>query len=966
MSLSRPEAEEPRERGIESRSAAAFRLDDPAKAWLVEHGSVDVFLVPSRDGETVGARHHLLRVSQGGSLFGAERPASLSMQLLASPTPDTRLCEVSREQLRHAPAAGGEKARAVGLLDEWILDLSKAVAGDALPKVFGSLETGKETVCDQQRALLPRSGVVWVTLVEGTSRFLGDDELPLVSGALFPVAASAWIEAGENSKLLVTDTATSLEEGALWTGFDRYMAVVLDRAVRNVEQARKREAARIERRERSDQDRLDVALRQLASPLERESLVEEVGDDPWLLACRAVGREAGIDFKPHPDRQRATLHDPVSAIAIASGVRTRTVALKGEWWRQDVGPLVGRREADGAPVALLPASPRRYLLYDPVTGARIPVKGAVASSLEPFAWCFYRPFPARALTAQDLVRFGLKGCRGDLATMLVTGVGAGLLGTALPVVTGVVFDSIIPGADRRQLLVVTLLVMVAAVGTSMFQVVQSFALRRLEAKADASLQAAVWDRLLSLPVPFFRDYTTGDLAMRSLGISAMRQLVTNSVTASLLSGAFSVFGFALLFYYSWKLALLATGLTAVTVIATTLIGSFQVRYQRETMTVGGRLSGMLLQLVNGVSKLRVSGTEDRAFAAWAREFSRKKEIAVKVRTLSIGFSVFASVVPVLSAAAIFWASSVLLDSTSGQALSTGSFLAFNAVFVQFQFSALGLSSALVSLLALVPLYERARPILTALPERDRVRSDPGDLAGNIEVNHVNFRYRPDAPLVLRDVSMKIPAGRFVAIVGPSGGGKSTLFRMLMGFETPESGAIYFDHQDQAHLDVQALRQQVGVVLQSGRLLTDSIHRNIVGTAKLTMEDAWAAASMAGLEKDIQAMPMGMHTMIAEGGGGLSGGQRQRVMIARAIVKKPRILLFDEATSALDNETQSIVSRSLESLQATRIVIAHRLSTIVHADYIYVMEKGAVVQEGTYQELMRQEGPFADLARRQTV
>jgi NHLM bacteriocin system ABC transporter ATP-binding protein len=963
MSAPRGDAEE---HGVGSGNAATFRLGDGAKAWLVEHGSVDVFLVPSRDGETVGARHHLLRVSQGGALFGADRSASPSMELLASPTPDARVREVPREQLRHPAAVSGEKARAVGLLDAWIVDLSKAVAGDVLPKVFAALETGKETVCEHPLALLPRSGVVWVTLVEGVARFLGDDELPLVIGRRFPVAAAAWIEAGENSRLLVTDTAASLEEESLWAGFDGYMAVVLDRAVRNVGEAAKKEAARLERRGRSDQSRLDVALRQLSSPLEPESLVEEVGDDPWLLACRAVGREAGIDFKPHPDRQRAALHDPVNAIAAASGVRTRTVALKGDWWQQDVGPMVGRREAGGAPVALLPVSPRRYQMYDPVARSRIPVNAAVAASLEPFAWCFYRPFPARALTAGDLVRFGLNGSQRDLATVLMMGAGVGLLGMALPVVTGVVFDSIIPGADRSQLRVVTLLLIVAAVCGSIFQVVQSFALRRLETKMDARIQAAVWDRLLSLPVPFFRDYTSGDLAMRSLGISAMRRLVTDSVTSSLLSGASSVFGFALLFYYSWRLALLATGLTAVTVVAATLTGSFQVRYQRESMAVAGRLSGMLLQLVNGVSKLRVSATENRAFAKWAREFSRKKEIAFKTRTLSIGFSVFASVIPVLSAAAIFWASFRVLDQTGGNALSTGSFLAFLATFVQFQYSALALSSAFVSLLSVVPLYERALPILTTLPETSRAMTDPGELAGNIEVKHATFRYRPDAPLVLRDVSIKVPAGRFVAIVGPSGSGKSTLFRMLMGFETPESGAIYFDDQDQAHLDVQAMRQQVGVVLQSGRLLTDSIYRNIVGTAKLTMEDAWAAASMAGLEKDIQAMPMGMQTMIAEGGGGLSGGQRQRVMIARAIVKKPRILLFDEATSALDNETQAIVSQSLESLQATRIVIAHRLSTIVHADYIYVMEKGVVVQEGTYQELMRQEGPFADLARRQTV
>ena len=942
-----------------------FRMGNGAKAWLVEHGSVDLFLVSIRDGETVGARHHLLRVPQGAGLFSADRSASPSMELVASPTPDASLREVPRAQLSTPAVVSGEKARGVESLDAWILNLSKAVAGNVPPKVFGVLEAGQEHICEQRGALLPRSGVVWVTLAEGDARFLGDDELPLVIGRPFPVAASAWIEAQEKSRLLVTDTA-SLEQESLWAGFDGFMSLVLDRAVRNVGQAAKKEAARLERRGRSDQNRLDLALRVLSSPLEREALVEETGDDPWLLACRAVGRVAGIDFKPHPDRQRVSLRDPVSAIAAASAVRTRTVALKGDWWQQDAGPMVGRREADGAPVALLPVSPRRYQLYDPVTRSRIPVNATVASTLEQFAWCFYRPFPPRALTARDLVQFGLDGCRTDLATVLIMGAGVGLLGMALPVVTGVVFDSIIPGADRNQLRVVTLLLIVAAVCGSIFQVVQSFALRRLESRMDATIQAAVWDRLLSLPVPFFRDYTSGDLAMRSLGISAMRRLVTDSVTSSLLSGVSSVFGFGLLFYYSWRLALLATGLTAVTVLAATLTGSLQVRYQRESMAVAGHLSGMLLQLVNGVSKLRVSATENRAFAAWAREFSRKKEIAFKTRTISIGFSVFASVIPVLSAAAIFWASSRLLDQTGGNALSTGSFLAFLATFVQFQFSALALSAAFVSLLSVVPLYERALPILMALPESNRAMTDPGELAGNIEVKHVTFRYRPDAPLVVRDVSIKIPAGRFVALVGPSGSGKSTLFRMLMGFETPESGAIYFDDQDQSHLDVQAMRQQVGVVLQSGRLLTDSLYRNIVGNARLTMEDAWAAAVMAGLDKDIKAMPMGMHTMISEGGGGLSGGQRQRVMIARAIVKKPRILLFDEATSALDNETQAIVSQSLESLQATRIVIAHRLSTIVHADYIYVMEKGAVVQEGTYQELMQQEGPFADLARRQTA
>jgi NHLM bacteriocin system ABC transporter ATP-binding protein len=592
------------------------------------------------------------------------------------------------------------------------------------------------------------------------------------------------------------------------------------------------------------------------------------------------------------------------------------------------------------------------------------VDEAVAATIEPLAWCLYRPLPSRPLRAMDLVRFGLHGSERDLGMVVATGVAAGLLALSLPVVTGVVFDTVIPGADRSQLLVVTLLLVVAAVSGALFQLVQSFAMQRVESRMDASLQAAVWDRLLALPVPFFRGYSAGDLAMRSLGISEMRRMLTGSLLSTALAGLFSVFSFALLFYYSWQLALLATAVTLVMGLVTTWLGWLDVRYQREVSAASGRLSGMLLQFVNGISKLRVSASENRAFAAWADEFSARRRVSRQARLVNVALTVFTTVTPLAATALVFWATARLLET--GSSLTTGAFLAFNAAFAQFQMAALGLGNAAVTLVGAVPLYERARPILEAVPETDRAKGDPGELSGEIEVAHVSFRYRPDTPLVLRDLSLTIPAGAFVAIVGASGSGKSTLFRMLMGFERPESGAIYFDQQDQSHLNVEALRSQIGVVLQSGRLMTDTLFRNIVGTSNLTMEDAWAAAAMAGLEADVRAMPMGMHTVLSEGGGGLSGGQRQRVMIARAIVRRPRILLFDEATSALDNETQAIVTRSLASLQATRVVIAHRLSTIAQADHVYVMDKGALVQDGTYAELMRRDGPFAELARRQTV
>jgi ABC-type bacteriocin/lantibiotic exporter with double-glycine peptidase domain len=186
----------------------------------------------------------------------------------------------------------------------------------------------------------------------------------------------------------------------------------------------------------------------------------------------------------------------------------------------------------------------------------------------------------------------------------------------------------------------------------------------------------------------------------------------------------------------------------------------------------------------------------------------------------------------------------------------------------------------------------------------------------------------------------------------------------LGFETPEAGSIYYDNNDVAGLDVRSVRRQMGVVLQDGKPMSGSIFGNIVGSLPLTMDDAWEAARMVGLEEDIRAMPMGMFTMLSEDASTISGGQRQRLMIAWAIVSKPRILLLDEATSALDNLTQAIVASSLENLRATRVVIAHRLSTIINADRIYVLQAGRITQSGTYAELMERKGPFRELASRQ--
>jgi ATP-binding cassette subfamily C protein len=336
-----------------------------------------------------------------------------------------------------------------------------------------------------------------------------------------------------------------------------------------------------------------------------------------------------------------------------------------------------------------------------------------------------------------------------------------------------------------------------------------------------------------------------------------------------------------------------------------------------------------------------------------------------VERIGLGHSLLGSVYPIISMAVLFAVIVWVLEATKPTSgFSVGSFVSFNGAFGQFLAGVLGLVGALNTIVAVVPLYERLRPILEAPSETKADSATPGVMGGEVRLSHATFRYNPEGPPTLDNVSLKIASGEYVAFVGASGSGKSTILRLVLGFEQPESGAVYLDGLDLATLDLRAMRRQIGVVLQSGRLQAGSIFENIVGAAPLTMDDAWEAARLAGLASDIEAMPMGLHTVLSEGAQGISGGQRQRLLIARALVRKPRLLILDEATSALDNRTQAAVKETLDKLNVTRIVVAHRLSTITDVHRIFVFDQGRLIETGGYKELLERGGHFAALARRQ--
>ena len=719
-------------------------------------------------------------------------------------------------------------------------------------------------------------------------------------------------------------------------------------------------------RELLDQQLMAETLDGLAAVIQPQNLVgqrTQTGSSQELLlaAAGAIGRALGMPI--HPPAQSGNLQNPVEAIARASRIRVRQITLRGQWWQTASTPLLAYTIGD-CPVALLPAS-GGYEIFDPLDQIRGTIDQRSASAIAPTAYIFYRSFPAQ-IHPLTLLQFALGKHWRELILIVLTGIATTLLGMLIPQATAMLIDQVIPSGDRSSLAQIAFGLFAVAVGSLVFQLAQGLAITRLETFADSTTQAAMWDRLLNLKSTFFRQFSIGDLNSRVSGVSQIREQLSGTVLKTLFSGIFSLLNLGLLFYYSGSLAVVAVAVALIYVIVTIVSGVLTVRKFRPLLEQQGQLFGVMVQLIDGVAKLRVAGAEARAFAYWGKQYSQQLHLILSTQAIEDILAVINKVLPALTNAILFGLAVTMLQQSQAQggSFSTGTFLAFNTAFGALIGGVTGLSSTVIDVLEIVPLWQRAQPILQAIPEADASKIDPGRLTGKLTIDQLSFRFRADSPLILDRVSFRAEPGEFIALVGPSGSGKSTLLRLLLGFESPESGSIDYDDRDLASLDIQAVRRQLGVVLQSGRLMSASIFDNIAGNALMTLDAAWEAAQMAGFAEDIAAMPMGMHTVVSEGGTNLSGGQRQRLLIARALALKPKILLFDEATSALDNRTQAIVSASLDRLQVTRLVIAHRLSTIRNADRIYVLQAGRIIQQGSFIELANQAGLFAQLMARQ--
>lgn len=941
-------------------------LGDPGSVWFIEKGAVDLFMIELQDGAERAAPQHMLRAESGRLLPGLapEEEEATALGVVAKGLPGTVLRRLPVSSLDRIP--NGELAANV---DAWLADLSAVLSRDVeyRPRFDALIEAG-QTGVKRSGTLSSRRKVAWVQdLPRGTSLFLGLVD-PADGGGrgsrALPLTPASWLDLMVESPLSACSSRELARQGRLLSSVREFHSIAfalerLNRSLAVVDQANLERARTRDRR--NDEDSARRRLFNLYGLLKRDARGAKSAALRDVL--RLIGRHEDIRFNWPVKADGADRDAFLRELTDGSGVRGRRVRLHpgDKWWIGDSGAMLAFKAEGGRPVALLPGVLGRYREVDPAAGTRSRVGADRAASLGNQAWMFYKPLERAAATPRDLLGMIRRGLAINLARYLTVGLLGGLVMLIPALVIGFVADKVIPAGETGLLYAAVAGLAAAGLLGALLRILQGMALMRIEGRAASRVEAAFWDRLLRLPPDFLRRYPAGDLAVRGMTFQSLRDAVQGVVANAVLSIVFLSPAILVIFLHNAPLGVVAALFGGFSLILTIVLGLRQMGPRAAVIRAVQSLVGRLFQLIKGISKLRVDGAEGSAYAVWARDYRKQKRAESQLGVVEEHLRALGETLPLLAVAVLFLAVSV---SGAGK-IPVGDFLVIYTLFILFQSAIVRLGGAFHAIAAIRPAVQQIEPFLAEAPESSAKGEAVERLGGEVVFDRVSFRYGPDGPLVVDDVSIRVRPGEFVAIAGESGAGKSTLFRLALGLDSPNSGAVYFDGRDLKGLNIKQLRRQIGAVPQQVTLHPEDVWDNIAGDYDdVTTEDAWAAAEAAAVHREIAAMPMGMMTCVGAGVGVLSGGESQRIVIARAFLRNPRVLLLDEATNWLDNESQAIVMRNLAQLTSTRIIIAHRLSTLREADRILVMQGGRLVQQGSFADLTEVDGPFRNLVRRQ--
>jgi len=867
----------------------------------------------------------------------------------------------------YAVACGKESFR-----QEYLMELKAGEAAFSSMDEFGAVEIVLYALTDAE-------------LEELSGPASGQEHILLIHRWLMGLLTVPWLRllADRGDDLLTAwqretflQDATSSDE--FWEEFQRNMRIFSALCAARFQSEDIKNSRRIQVRKKRQQRRIENTIALLLGEQEEipdtgENQNEQLDEVTFL--ARSIAQALSMPTKNmqlQPLMAKRLDQQGMFRRLIQKGnMQMRLVTLEQGWHHKDCGVLLGYYGQEKNLAAFLPNDEKSYRMVTWKQPEGRVVKEEDILNIDREAFACHAGLPARKLKKKDILRFVYQhSWNVDWRTIILTSFLAGLIPLLTPIITETIFQDIIPIQDRQGLATIAQIAMVSGFTLSALSIVRSIAMLRLGTDIDIAMETALFGRMLSLPTSFFRRFSTGELASRFKGLETAKQILFGNFSSQAFEFLFSFWSLLLMCWYSLPLTAVAVVLWIITGGCNLWLVWRMLRFQRGLTAARNSTAGILQQIFTGLTKFRVHGAEEQAYHLWGRAFAVEWQQNLSLRWQYNWSTILGTIQPILLTLLMFYVVMYHVNKVSddGQILQVGisyaSFLAFQSACTGFNSALNRFLAGLGQFLAVQPQLENLRPFLEEEPESMEDRMEAGALSGAIEVRELTFSYSDGGRNILNGVSFRIRAGESVAIVGRSGCGKSTLIRLLMGFECPKRGGIYYDGQDLAELSLPSVRAQLGVVLQNGQLMSGDIYTNIAGTNALTQEQAWEAAEAAGVAEDIRNMPMGLQTIISEESSNISGGQRQRILIARALAAKPAIIIFDEATSALDNRSQAIVTESLERLRATRIVVAHRLSTIQNADRILVMDQGRIVESGSYEELMAQEGLFADLARRQ--
>lgn len=667
--------------------------------------------------------------------------------------------------------------------------------------------------------------------------------------------------------------------------------------------------------------------------------------EPFIAACKVLEKYTAIKFQdPDPSEKQLSPEKQVERIARASSCRYRKIKLEKNWWKQDGQPFIGFLKSNGKPVAVINRKGSGFYIIEPNVSSTL-VDKTTEDLLLSSGFVFYTIIAEGRLKILELVKKSLLPNRRDIISVFMIQLGGTLLGLFLPYATQNLYDIIIPNADYSLLWQLLFGYAVVILCTLAFQFSTAKLFQKLQIYFQNTTQGIVWDRFLRFPLYILRKFPSGELFTRMRFLEEFPNTFNGQSLQIVFSSLFSIIYLFAMFYYSWRLALISIPIVLLGLFIGAICALREIPLKKRIWEYEEKLNSFTIQVINGIGQLRNNTAEKWAFMQWSPLFLSSQTLRYYAQNIRNYSRVSLTVLASFSSALIFGSIVYFLMNPPDDkpaAFTLGSFMAFLTAYNIFSQGSSTVIGILVSWVDILTMLKRTGTLFECPLQKENKPSFDMALKGKIEAYNLHFRYEPGKPYILKGANFELNPGEVAIISGPSGTGKSTLLRLLIGFETLEQGSILYDNQLLADMDQGSLRKQVGSVLQSSALFAGTVLDNILCGRECTEDQLQTALFLSGFDEVLECLPMKLQTVIIGKTSTLSGGETQRLLLARALLFNPRVLLLDEATSALDYETLKKVFTRLSSLKVTALIITHRLDQKIDYQKHYSLKDGVLI------------------------